>query len=1213
MQMPSRPSRPSDRVPSPLLTRLTRLALLALLGTGAPLSATGPQTLVADLDQTTAARSSFPDEFHRAGDRVVFAASDPLHGRELWSTGRDLATFELLVDANPGTASSAPRFEAEIGGVLYYSTGAPAEPALWVTDGTPAGTRLVRDQDGSAIVLVRSDEDLPVRLGDRLALVGYGVTSGADGVWAVSTDGSAVRLRSAFKAYGGGFLGLAVARDRLFFLEQDDETNERTIWSSDGTAAGARVVVAGLPGGRDAAGSSAERYFFASRNEAGADVLWATDGSAAGTLALATFGPYPEIGPSRLYSGASRVYFVASEAGDSSRLWVSDGSPGGTFALDATLGPGAFGTFEPLGAWFGDRFVFQAYWADRERVGLFAHAGSGAAPTLLPTPHPEQLWSAFFVALDDALLFNAWNAEGSAEEVWATDGTPASTRQVSHLCPGVCDLYSLEFGRRVGGQALFQITYDESMFRYNWYTVVSDGTGSGTRVLDDSAVGAAVRASSAASWAARVDGGFLVAGRERYRSGIEVWHLDLSGGGGRLVANLDPEIGRSRPRNLFAIADRLFWVVTEYSQFARTFAIAGVGQPPVRQFAPGCPDGVAAVARLGDAVVFRDTSTYGHVCLAAYDLDHEDWTTLVASTGVEPIEGERPFVAAGGRIYFRAREDGQTERLWATDGTPAGTGPWNAAGLPQPFALVGATSTHLYLRDVDFSHALFALPLAGGTAQQVAELSLPWLFGPDTELAAAGTRLFFTLREPDEREALHVSNGTFLGTHEVWSSFGAEARLLDLFPWGESVLFLVGSDRMTLWRSDGTTGGTFAVADLGPLAADADDLHRRDAIAYDGRLYFAAESDALGAELWSTDGTAEGTVAFDLVPGPGSSAPRGLAIAGGTLFFAADDPAFGREVWASDGTPAGTRRVTDIAAGAASAEPEELVAAGSTLYFAADDGFRGRELWSLDAGAAERCVPGARRLCLRDGRFAVEGAWRDFAGHAGAATAIPRGEASGAFWFFDPTNVEAVVKILDGGPVNDRFWLYYAALSNVAYDLQVTDTAAHVTKRYSNPEGRFASVGDVEAFEAGAGLPAMTATQPAFSSALAGAASSVAPTATGESSTGLCAPTATRLCLQQERFAVEARWRDFLGNQGVAQAMPWTPDTGLLWFFDAAIPELVVKVLDGGAVNGRFWVLSGALSNVEYTLTVTDLLTGAVREYYNPAGTYASFGDIDAF
>ena len=54
-------------------------------------------------------------------------------------------------------------------------------------------------------------------------------------------------------------------------------------------------------------------------------------------------------------------------------------------------------------------------------------------------------------------------------------------------------------------------------------------------------------------------------------------------------------------------------------------------------------------------------------------------------------------------------------------------------------------------------------------------------------------------------------------------------------------------------------------------------------------------------------------------------------------------------------------------------------------------------------------------------------------------------------------------------------------------------------------------------------------------------------------------------------------------------------------------------MLDGTPINGRCWVYFGALSNVEYTVTVTDTLTGAVRTYFNPAGTFASVGDVDAF
>ena len=77
--------------------------------------------------------------------------------------------------------------------------------------------------------------------------------------------------------------------------------------------------------------------------------------------------------------------------------------------------------------------------------------------------------------------------------------------------------------------------------------------------------------------------------------------------------------------------------------------------------------------------------------------------------------------------------------------------------------------------------------------------------------------------------------------------------------------------------------------------------------------------------------------------------------------------------------------------------------------------------------------------------------------------------------------------------------------------------------------------------------------------------------------------------------------------------MPWSDESGAFWFFDETNLELVVKVLDGTGTNGRHWVFAGALSNVEYTITVTDLLTGAVREYLNLAGVYASFGDVDAF
>jgi hypothetical protein len=60
---------------------------------------------------------------------------------------------------------------------------------------------------------------------------------------------------------------------------------------------------------------------------------------------------------------------------------------------------------------------------------------------------------------------------------------------------------------------------------------------------------------------------------------------------------------------------------------------------------------------------------------------------------------------------------------------------------------------------------------------------------------------------------------------------------------------------------------------------------------------------------------------------------------------------------------------------------------------------------------------------------------------------------------------------------------------------------------------------------------------------------------------------------------------------------------------DTSNPEVLVKILDGRAVNGRFWLFYGSLTDVEYTVTVTDRTTGRTRVYSKAAG--ASCGGVD--
>jgi len=246
-------------------------------------------------------------------------------------------------------------------------------------------------------------------------------------------------------------------------------------------------------------------------------------------------------------------------------------------------------------------------------------------------------------------------------------------------------------------------------------------------------------------------------------------------------------------------------------------------------------------------------------------------------------------------------------------------------------------------------------------------------------------------------------------------------------------------------------------------------------------------------------------------------------------------------------------------------------------------------------------------LYLNGDRFRVEASWRDFSGNTGTGHAVPLTSDTGYFWFFDSANIELVVKVLDGRGINGHFWVFYGALSNVEYTIIITDTETGQVRRYTNPLGEFGSVGDTEALPGAATLRLRRYDPFAadVSVAVSGSSASAGKAA--------CTPDDGTLCLNGDRFRVEASWRDFSGSTGTGHAVPLTSDTGYFWFFDSANVELVIKVLDGRGINGHFWVFYGALSNVEYTIIVTDTETGQVRRYTNPLGEFGSVGDTEAF
>ncbi|MDQ6894467.1 MAG: hypothetical protein M3167_17555 [Acidobacteriota bacterium] len=269
------------------------------------------------------------------------------------------------------------------------------------------------------------------------------------------------------------------------------------------------------------------------------------------------------------------------------------------------------------------------------------------------------------------------------------------------------------------------------------------------------------------------------------------------------------------------------------------------------------------------------------------------------------------------------------------------------------------------------------------------------------------------------------------------------------------------------------------------------------------------------------------------------------------------------------------------------------------------------------ASGSGACTTGPTTLCLNGNRFSVQVAWRAInVGTAGAGTAVPLTSDTGSFWFFTSGNIELVVKVVDGRAYNGAFWVFYGALSDVSYTITVTDTLTNVRKTYENSQGRLASVADTSAFPgaiASAAFPLGRGSAGAASAPPGGASVWAAP-ANRQAAAGPCVADATSLCLNGDRFRVQVNWfAANIGSSGAGQTVPLSSDSGSFWFFSPGNLELIVKVVDGRAVTGHFWVFYGALSDVEYTITVTDTQTGTSRTYSNPQGRLASVADTSAF
>ena len=319
------------------------------------------------------------------------------------------------------------------------------------------------------------------------------------------------------------------------------------------------------------------------------------------------------------------------------------------------------------------------------------------------------------------------------------------------------------------------------------------------------------------------------------------------------------------------------------------------------------------------------------------------------------------FVEQGGVWYFTAGTPALGRELYRTDGTALGTFlakdvlPGAASSSPAQF-----TEYQGDLYFVDTAPAARQLWKRDAATGQVLSLGVVGdsendFF--DARMVVAGGKLLFVGKNAATGYELWQSDGTPAGTKPLIDlSVGQDSTLIrHLFAdaAGQLAYFVAeqGDGTRAVWRTDGTAAGTFVLQATG-FVEEPSDRAPEWISALNGQTVFLAYDAVNGWDLFSTDGTVQGTQLFvDLTPGQSVYASvnfRDAVSFQGEVYFQANVPGTGNELWKSDGTAAGTQLAVDVRAGAVSGDPFGMTVFGNALYFVARSTSLGRELHRWD-------------------------------------------------------------------------------------------------------------------------------------------------------------------------------------------------------------------------------------------------------------------------
>jgi ELWxxDGT repeat protein len=348
---------------------------------------------------------------------------------------------------------------------------------LWVTDGTAAGSRMVK-------TFGTTSADNIVVIGSKAFITVNDNFIHGQELWISDGTTAGTVLDDIFPGATGSFPDdLASIGGKLYF-QATDPTHGSELWTSNGTLAGTAMVADIWPGSNGSnpqpfARSNGTVFFSADDGTHGTE-LWKTDGTAAGTQMVKDIMPGGgSSSPVFLTDVNGTLFFSANDGTHGFELWKSDGTAAGTVMVD-DIQTGGIGS-SPGGLVNVNGELFFSANDGTHGIELWKSDGTAAGTVMVKDINtgagngdPNELTNVngevFFTALDGT----------HGVELWKSDGTAAGTQLVKDIWPGGNPSFPAGL-TNVNGTLYFQAndgTHGIELWK-------SDGTAAGTVMVKD--------------------------------------------------------------------------------------------------------------------------------------------------------------------------------------------------------------------------------------------------------------------------------------------------------------------------------------------------------------------------------------------------------------------------------------------------------------------------------------------------------------------------------------------------------------------------------------------------------------------------------------------------------------------------------------------------------------------------------------------------------